>query len=54
MLRAFERGLSLSAFELLTPGMIIDYIVTYNNTHLTDEEKADEVRLATQSDFDQF
>lgn len=54
MLRALERGLTLRDFDVLTPGMIIDYIVTYNNEHLSDDEREDAVRLANQKDFDRF
>ncbi len=51
MLRAIERGLSLVDFNSMTPGMIIGYIVCYNNEHLKDEGT---VREATQTDFDCF
>lgn len=51
MVRSIERGLSLRDFEEWTPGMIIDYIVTYNNLN-ADEE--DQERDATQADFDSF
>jgi len=54
MLRALERGLTLRDFENLTLGMILGYIVTYNNEHLGDDEKEDSVRMATQADFDAF
>jgi len=54
MLRAIERGLSLVDFEDLTLGMIIGFITTYNNERLTDDEKEDSVRMATQADFDRF
>lgn len=54
MLRAMERGLSLNDFKIMTIGMIIDYIISYNNEHLDDDKKEDEVRIATQSDFDRF
>jgi len=54
MLRALERGLTLRDFEHLTLGMIIDFITTYNNERLGDEEKEDSVRTATQADFDRF
>lgn len=53
ILRALERGLSLSDFNEMTIGMIIDFIVTYNNESSKDENE-DEVRNATQSDFDRF
>lgn len=51
MVRALERGISLSDFNDLTIGMIIDYVITYNNLY---NEKDDEVREATQDDFDNF
>ncbi len=54
MLRAIERGLTLRDFEHLTLGMILGYVVTYNNEHLDDNEKEDTVRTATQADFDRF
>lgn len=54
MVRALERGLTLSDFEIMTVGMIVGYITTYNNLNLSDEEKEDEVRMATQGDFDKF
>jgi hypothetical protein len=54
MLRAIERGLTLRDFEELTLGMILGYVVTYNNEHLDDNEKEDTVRQATQVDFDRF
>ena len=54
MLRAIERGLTLRDFEELTLGMILGYVVTYNNEHLDANEKEDTVRQATQVDFDAF
>lgn len=54
MLRATERGLYLGDFEVMTIGMIIDYIITYNNEHLDDEDRIDEIKVATQSDYDAF
>jgi len=54
MLRALERGLTLRDFEDLTLGMILDYVITYNNEHLDDNEKEDTVRMATQADFDRW
>ena len=54
ILRAVERGLSLSDFDEMTVGMIIDFIVTYNNENLTEEEKEEEMRSATQADFDRW
>ena len=55
MLRALERGLTLRDFEDLTLGMILDFIITYNNEKLdSKDEGEDEVRIATQADFDRF
>lgn len=42
MLRAIERGLTLSDFNDLTLGMILGFITTYNNEQI--EEKEGEVR----------
>jgi hypothetical protein len=52
MIRALERGLSLSDFNEMTVGMLIDFIVTYNNGKMDHEEE--EERFATQNDFDCF
>ena len=51
MVRAIERGLSLRDFEELTIGMIIGYIITYNECNSNEEEQD---RQATQADFDAF
>jgi hypothetical protein len=45
--RALERGITLSDFDNLTIGMIMDIIITYNN-----ENVEEDTREATQSDFD--
>ena len=54
MVSAFERGLTLRDFEYMTVGMILDFIVTYNNLKLADEEDEGGIREATQSDFDNW
>jgi len=56
MLGALERGLSLRDFEDLTPGMLLDYIITYNNERRNDADgdTRETVRQATQVDFDRF
>lgn len=55
MLRAIERGLSLQDFESLTLNMILDFIISYNNSHLDgDEENKEATRPATQASFDRF
>ncbi|NCD10776.1 MAG: hypothetical protein EOL98_15455 [Negativicutes bacterium] len=51
LVRAFERGLCLSDFNELTVGMIIGYIVTYNQAYSNDDSQE---REATQVDFDAF
>lgn len=53
MLRSTERGLYLSEWDNLTVGMIMDYITFYNNEYF-EVEKNEEVRQATQADFDRF
>lgn len=50
MFRAIERGLTLSDFNEMTLGMILGYITTYNNSQLEEED----MKEATQSDFDKF
>ena len=54
MVRALERGLTLTDFENMTAGMTLDYIITYNNLNLDEEEKEEQAREATQADFDAF
>jgi len=54
MLRAIERGLCLHDFEILTVGMILGYIIEYNNEHLEEDEREDTVRIATQVDFNRW
>ena len=42
-------------FEDLTVGMILDFIITYNNESVTDnDDEGNETRLATQADFDRW
>jgi len=36
----------------MTIGMIMDYIITYNNMHLEEEEET--IKEATQVDYDAF
>lgn len=47
--RAIERGLSVSDFDRMTLGMILDYIVTCRNE---DADKKEPKRMATQEDID--
>lgn len=51
MVGAFKRGISMSAFENMTVGMLFDYVITYNNMEYGNEEDA---REATQEDMDSF
>lgn len=54
MVRAFERGLCLNDFENMTVGMILGYVITYNNLNSETDEEEEKVREATQADFDAF
>lgn len=51
MLRAIERGITLKDFESMTIGMILGYIVAYNNERIDDE---DGTKMASQADFDRW
>jgi len=37
----------------MTVGMITDYVITYNNERIDDEDE-ESIRVATQADFDSF
>lgn len=50
IIRALERGISLSDFENLTIGMIMDILITFNNENYIDED----IRDASQQDFDSW
>lgn len=52
MFGALRRGLSLSDFEIMTVGMILDYVITDNNLRADDAE--DRIREATQDDMSAF
>jgi len=54
MLRAIERGLTIRDFEDLTVGMIVGFITTYNNEQSSSGDDEQDVRTATQSDFNSF
>lgn len=54
LVRANERGISLIDFERMTMGMILDYIITYNNLNISEEDKEESIREANQNDFDSF
>ncbi len=54
MVRSLERGLSLANFEIMTVGMIMDYIITYNNLNLEEDTDEGTEIEATQVDFDNF
>lgn len=38
----------------MTPGMIFGFIIAYNNEHLDEGEKEEDVKPAAQADFDSF
>ena len=49
------RGLSISAFDLMNPGQIVDYCLEYNETVLPESASSEPlVREAGQFDFDTF
>lgn len=56
MAGAIQRGLTLSDFNDLTVGQIVDYCIEYNNSNYVEdeEEKEDTVREATQEDMDRW
>lgn len=58
MVGAFSRGLSSASFESMTVGMIMDYIITYNNVQYESREErgdsGEKIREATQEDMDFF
>ena len=65
MAAALERGMSLSDFESMEIGAIVDFITTYNNLRHVDDDSDDEnpgqnkkdkaiIRRATQEDWDAF
>jgi len=53
IVRALERGITLADFEVLTIGMIMDLIITFNNDNYEDTTE-ENVRMATQADFDRW
>ncbi|NWK10403.1 hypothetical protein HXZ52_04175 [Clostridium cadaveris] len=49
---ALSRGLTAADFENMTLGMILDYVITYNNMKIESEDE--NIKSATQEDFDRF
>lgn len=56
MAGAIQRGLTLSDFNDLTIGQIVDYCIEYNNSNYVEDEEQQEdtVREATQEDMDRW
>lgn len=54
MAAAIDRGLTIADFKELDIGDIIDYIITYNNQREEVEEDKENIKIATQDDFDKF
>jgi hypothetical protein len=49
----------LHDFDYMTVGMILDFVITYNNEYVDDDDNSspgqnNKVRMATQADFDSF
>lgn len=57
---AIQRGLTLSAFDDMEVGSIVDFVILYNNAHEKGREHSDEndkinyTRKATQDDWEKF
>ena len=52
---ATSRGLDSGMTNQMTIGNLVDYVVTYNRLHGLDKEtEKEEVRMATQEDYDMF
>ena len=57
MIGALSRGLTLSDFDNINVGQIIDYAITYNKQNKPKDENLDDketVKNATQEDIDRF
>ena len=54
MVGALQRGLTLQDFEILTVGMLVDYICTYNDAYGSKHVEQVRVRTASQQDYDHF
>ena len=48
-----QRGLTLADWDILTFGMIVDYIIEYDNMSI-DPDDDEVVRYAGQGDYDSF
>lgn len=51
MVRSIERGLPLRDWEFLTIGMIVDYVIEFNNLR---SDQPETVKVAGQAEFDRF
>ena len=52
IIKALERGITLSDFDNLTIGMIMDILITFNNENYAEDET--DIRDAGQSDYDNW
>jgi len=52
IIKALERGITLSDFDNLTIGMIMDILITFNNENYSEDEE--DIREATQQDYDSW
>ena len=53
MVAALSRGLTLADFEILTFGMIVDYVIEHDNLSV-DPDDDSIIREAGQADFNSF
>lgn len=53
---AVSCGMDYQMISEMTPGNLVDYIVSWNELHGLNEDKESEptIRMATQADFDSF
>ena len=48
------RGLSVAEIDELNLGLIVDYIYSYDDTYGLSNKEKNDVKIATQADFDTF
>ena len=53
MVAALSRGLTLADFEILTFGMIVDYVIEHDNLSVDPDDESI-IREAGQADFNSF
>ena len=54
MIHALKRGLLIADFNVLSVGMILDYIMRYDDSMYLECNNEKEMLLATQKNFNEF